>query len=1328
MFKSQRSLRFTAVRFAIVAAIGFSFLTFTVIGTNAAGLSFFDTVKEFFGLQTAPAAGAAARDQPSAPFTACDLVIYRVGDGVASLTNFGSPVFLDEYTTGGTLVQSIAMPTTASGAQKQLIASGTSTSEGLLARSADGNFLTLTGYASDLGGATSLTGTTSAAVNRTIGRVSVSAAFDTSTALTDAASGASPRSAVSSDGTDIWIDGGAGGIRYTTFGGTTSTQLSTTVTNLRQAHIFAGQLYTSNASGTNGRIGTVGSGLPTTAGQTITGLPGFPTTGSSYGFFFADLDGSAGLDTVYVADDSTPGSIQKYSLVAGNWTASGSVAAALPRGLTGFVNGTSVALFATTGASAAAGGGSLYAVTDTSGYNATMTGTVATIATAATNTAFRGVALTPGTGSCAVATSTNTGTPTITATNTPTGGPTSTNTNTPTATNTGTPTNTATNTATATPTQTPPTGPTFVISQVYGGGGGSGAYEYDYVEIKNITASVQSLNLLKLYYGSALGNFASSSTNEFILPNVSLNPGQFYLVQVGPQGTGAVLPVTPDAITGNLNMSQSSGKIALVTGLLGINVCGSSGTPCDATQLSYIVDWVAYGAAGNGAVNVGENGNPSVNNGVPVTNADGGVRKIAGCQDTNNNNADFDVASPPIPRNTSTTFLCNGFTPTSTPSLTATDTPTGTPSATNTATETATATNTTTPTPTQTPPTGPTFVLSQVYGGGGANTGTPTYTNDYVEIKNVTASPQNLDLLKLYYGSDTGNFASSGSNRVFLPAVTLNPGQFYLVQLGTSGTAGAALPVTPDLVTTNINMSAGSGKIALVTGLLGENVCGSTAVPCDATQLSYIVDWVAYGAGGNGGNCPTCGEGGNPSVNNGVAVTNVDGGVRKSNGCQDTNNNNNDFDVVSPPVPRNSSTTAACGGGGGGTVSGAITYGNPIGNPVPPRFVRNVSLASTVGSPAVGPVLTGVPGTYTLMGFGAGAYTIRPTKPGGPNTAVSSNDAARVAQGVSGAVPFVSQNQRFSADTSGNGGVTSNDAALIARFAAGLTGTGVTGQWRFFVTGAPSPLPTVPQTYNDSRSYASVTAALTGEDFVALLVGEVSGNYNPATHARSAVGPERMTSVEAPRLLTPADSEVIIPVSVTGAAGKEIISYEFDLRYDPAVIQPQADPVDVTGTVSRGLLAVANPNEPGLLRVVLYGAYPIEANGLLLNLKFNAVGAPGSVSPLTFERMIFNEGDPGTLATDGLVQLSGASANQAEITGRLLNSTGQGIPNARVTLTDTTGETRSIMSNSFGVYRFGGLQVGQTFTISVESRKIVFTPMTVSVTGQSINVDMIAGQ
>ena len=92
------------------------------------------------------------------------------------------------------------------------------------------------------------------------------------------------------------------------------------------------------------------------------------------------------------------------------------------------------------------------------------------------------------------------------------------------------------------------------------------------------------------------------------------------------------------------------------------------------------------------------------------------------------------------------------------------------------------------------------------------------------------------------------------------------------------------------------------------------------------------------------------------------------------------------------------------------------------------------------------------------------------------------------------------------------------------------------------------------------------------------------------------------------------------------------------------------------------------------------------------------MGPSSSAAISMFERMMFNEGDPGTLVTDGMVALSAAAPDQAEITGRLLNSMGQGMPNARVTLTDTAGETRSVMSNGFGAYRFGALTVGQTYT------------------------------
>jgi hypothetical protein len=194
-----------------------------------------------------------------------------------------------------------------------------------------------------------------------------------------------------------------------------------------------------------------------------------------------------------------------------------------------------------------------------------------------------------------------------------------------------------------------------------------------------------------------------------------------------------------------------------------------------------------------------------------------------------------------------------------------------------------------------------TVVISQAYGGGGGASG--TYMNDYVELKNISSAPQSLNGLSLMYGSSGGQFGSSATNIFALPNTTLQPGQYFLVQLSSAGSGGAALPVTPDAVTTNLSMSGSSGKVALVTAAFTGNTCGATATPCSLPNAN-IIDLVSYGAANNA-------EGGAPT-NGGAALTATQGNVRKGNGCQDTDNNNADFDVVTAPVPHNSSTTTAC--------------------------------------------------------------------------------------------------------------------------------------------------------------------------------------------------------------------------------------------------------------------------------------------------------------------------------------------------------------------------------------------------------------------------------
>lgn len=397
-----------------------------------------------------------------------------------------------------------------------------------------------------------------------------------------------------------------------------------------------------------------------------------------------------------------------------------------------------------------------------------------------------------------------------------------------------------------------------------------------------------------------------------------------------------------------------------------------------------------------------------------------------------------------------------------------------------------------------------------------------------------------------------------------------------------------------------------------------------------------------------------------------------------------------------------------------GTVTGMVTYGNIL-TPPAPRYVPNVEL-SGAGILPVSTTTNGL-GLYSLNGFGSGAYTVTPSKTGGVNDAISAFDSARVAQFVVDLIPFNATQLRV-ADVSGTGGITSFDATLISRYIVGLPPLGgdVTGTWIF----EPA-----------SKNYPNVYANVANENYTALLMGEVSANWNdpvsiPGGRPANGGGPERSIAVKAADLVTPADSEVLVPVSIQGAVNKGIVSYEFDLRYDPSVLQPQSDPVDLADTVSRGLTSVVNAEVPGLLKVAVFGTTPIDENGVLMNLRFTAVGARGTVSPITWERMSFNEGSPRVNAVDGQVELSNAAPNQAEISGRLLTAIGHGVPNTRVTLTDSNGQTRSILSNGFGVYRFSGLQVGQTYTISVQGRRYVFTPLTVSVTGQLVSVDMIA--
>src|SRR6185369_14573499 len=110
--------------------------------------------------------------------------------------------------------------------------------------------------------------------------------------------------------------------------------------------------------------------------------------------------------------------------------------------------------------------------------------------------------------------------------------------------------------------------------------------------------------------------------------------------------------------------------------------------------------------------------------------------------------------------------------------------------------------------PTPTPNALPHVVISQVFGGGG-NSGAP-FRNDFIEIFNAGSAPVDLAGWSVQYASATASTWSVTP----LNAVTLLPGEYYLIQESSGGSNGVTLPA-PD-ATGTITMASGSGKVALL--------------------------------------------------------------------------------------------------------------------------------------------------------------------------------------------------------------------------------------------------------------------------------------------------------------------------------------------------------------------------------------------------------------------------------------------------------------------------------------------------------------------------------
>ncbi len=182
--------------------------------------------------------------------------------------------------------------------------------------------------------------------------------------------------------------------------------------------------------------------------------------------------------------------------------------------------------------------------------------------------------------------------------------------------------------------QSPTISSTLVISQFQAGGTGNANDEF--IEIHNVSSNAIDLNGYRVVYRSASGTNDVGPMGLWSSPTV-LQPGQFYLIASAAY-TGGITPnSTYDPSVCACSMSASGGGLAIRNG---------------AQNTGTIVDSVGWGTATNVFIETAVTPAPA--------NSTSQIRAQNGCQDTDNNSADFTNSNPSAARNQSIIFACNG--------------------------------------------------------------------------------------------------------------------------------------------------------------------------------------------------------------------------------------------------------------------------------------------------------------------------------------------------------------------------------------------------------------------------------------------------------------------------------------------------------------------------------------------------------------------------------------------------------------------------------------------------------------------------------------------
>jgi hypothetical protein len=221
----------------------------------------------------------------------------------------------------------------------------------------------------------------------------------------------------------------------------------------------------------------------------------------------------------------------------------------------------------------------------------------------------------------------------------------------------------------------------------------------------------------------------------------------------------------------------------------------------------------------------------------------------------------------------------------------------------------------------------------------------------------------------------------------------------------------------------------------------------------------------------------------------------------------------------------------------------------------------------------------------------------------------------------------LSAHEVLAADVNRSGAVTAMDAAHILEKSVGLIDGPFPGAGRLWDF--------APQ----QRSYPLLNSDRANQNFTAVLIGDVSGNWQAGAPGPQLQGAQLqgaqlqgaqlqgaqlqgLVGLSLPEITASQGDSGTLPLSVE-RMGSDIFSLDLVLTYDPALLRIESV---TAGDAAGNMGLAANLEEAGIVRVGLAGSEPLAQDGVLVDLAFEVIGELTGPTDVAFERSSINEG------------------------------------------------------------------------------------------------------